>query len=1073
MALQIYLFGSPRVERDGERQSLRRRKSVALMSYLMVTGQPHDRETLAAMLWPENEAAKAKANLRRDLHWLRQLLRGDVFLSNWLQVELNPEVETWVDVLAFAHLLERAERTEEPEKRVALLQEAAALYQGDFLAGFNLRDSPQFDEWQFFQRDRYRQQVAEVWQQLVAACVQQGAYEQGLAYGRSWVALDALHEPAQRELMKLYAWSNQHTAALRQYEECVRLLDDELGVAPEPETQALFEAIRNREFGLEGAGKGGEGRERREMDKVQVMLTPQLPIPSTPFIGREQELARVTTLLTQSETRLVTLAGSGGMGKTRLALAAGTAVADYFPHGVTFVPLAPLSSAEHIPTALAHSLQLSLNGNNPEAQLFAYLQDKRMLLIMDNFEHLLSDSRNPVADRKAIGEQLIADILQAAPHMKILATTRERLNLVGEMVLALGGLPVAAENMAEMSSAAQLFRQHVQLVRPQLVIQPEEQEAINHICRLVEGMPLALILAASWAEMLSLAEIGEEIARDLDFLETDMVDMPQRQRSVRAVFDASWRRLTVVEQKVFQQLSVFRDGFTRAAAQAVTGANLRTLRGLVQKLFVTLEANGRYQIHELLRQYGAERLTAVAGETSARAAHTKYYFDFLQQREADLQGRRQLAAAQEIDADLENVRIAWNWALAQQDEAAIMYALEGLHLFIENSGRYIEGIAMLEQAQRRLVPDGKQTDNATWGRLASRCNFMRLVSSGYHEVLDGVSEQCVQTARQVNDRFEIAFSLYFHTYYLFAVKHEIKDSIAYLEEALTIFRDLGNDFFAARTLTWLGIITLQSSSLQKGRAYMEEGLALAQATGNMTDTSNLLSNLCEIVLALGDYEAGEAYAREALSVATQLEQRVGFAYAAVVYGVYFVLRGDLDRAEAQIKAGWEKAKVINFAVTLTYASALLSLCHSFRGNYQDAQQWAEEGLVNPMNDGFGHILGHWAMAVAQLGLGEAGQTWVYVRQMIEHVQAYPSLAMLTWLLPITAVLHAQNEEWETAVHHLALAYTHPLSPTGYLDKWSLLGETQARLQTELGQAAYQAAWQKGQSLALEAIFETE
>ena len=174
MTLRIYLFGSPRVERDGERQSLRRRKSVALMSYLLVTGQPHGRETLAAMLWPENEAAKAKANLRRDLHWLRQLLGEDVFLSNWLQVELNSAIETWVDVLAFARFLERAEQTDESAKKFALLQEAAVLYEGDFLAGFNLRDSPQFDEWQFFQRDQYRQQVAEVWQRLIDGCVGQG-----------------------------------------------------------------------------------------------------------------------------------------------------------------------------------------------------------------------------------------------------------------------------------------------------------------------------------------------------------------------------------------------------------------------------------------------------------------------------------------------------------------------------------------------------------------------------------------------------------------------------------------------------------------------------------------------------------------------------------------------------------------------------------------------------------------------------------------------------------------------------------------------------------------------------------
>ena len=1089
MPLEIHLLGSPRFAVEGERLYLSRRKSIALLAYVAATGQPQARDMIATLLWPEFDQSAARTNLRRDLSWLRRTLPDDVLTVDRLQIDMNAATGVWLDVREFEaaitavaqHAHQADELCDECAQRLA---EAVDLYEGDFMAGFSLADSAAFEEWHFFQREEYRAKMAESLQQLISWSRGKKQYEQGIAYGRCWLALDPWHEQAHRALMTLYALTDQQAAALRQYDECVRLLEEELGIEPESETQVLFEAIRNRKFGKadlkeNNAWQEVGGQKHEEVVKDEPFQTSSalpLPTPTTPFIGREQELTNIVELLTKPETRLMTLAGSGGMGKTKLALAVATAVAEQFTHGVVFLPLAPLSSAEYIPTTLANQLRLSLSGQDPKAQLLTHLQSKEMLLIMDNFEHLIAGPYHSTTSQEAVGEQFVAEILVAAPQVKVIVTTRERLNLVGEMVLPIGGLTVHDETTTddnEQSGAAQLFQQHARLVRPDLEFDTADYQHIHRICRLVEGMPLALVFAASWVEMLSIAEIAEEIARDLDFLETDMVDIPKRQRSVRVVFDASWRRLTSEEQAVFRQLSVFRGGFTRQAAQAITGASLRTLRGLVHKLFITLEANGRYQIHELLRQYGAEQLTAVNEQGITKQAQANYYLNMLEQREADIRGRDQLAALNEIDADFENVRIAWGWASTQRDEAAIMQALEGLHLFVENRNRYLEGISLLEQAQQRLVPDGRQSLSLTWGRLAARANFLRLVSSGSFEGLAEIVETCLVIAEKANDRFEMAFSRFFYSQHLFFSLYETKSIMPHLQKALATFRDLEDTVLTGRVLNMLGILVNYESDIQQSSIYLEEAVNLAKTTGNLVDTSVFLSNLCEIDLALGDYEAGEAYAREAFSLAEQLHQHIGSGYAAVVHSVYLILKGDIDKAEVQIKAGQVKAKVNNHVVTLTYAGALRSVCQSLQGNYQAAQELAEEGLVNPMNDSFGHILGHWAMAFAQLGLEELTLAEEHMRQMVEHVKAYPSVAMLTWVLPLTAVLHAKNERWETAVHHLALAYTHPLSPTGYLDKWSLLGETQARLQTELGQAAYQAAWQKGQSLALEALFETE
>jgi predicted ATPase len=861
------------------------------------------------------------------------------------------------------------------------LAQAAALYKADFMAGFSLDNNEQFEEWQFFQREAYRQKMMGLLQQLVSWTQAQHQYEAGIIHTQRWLSLDPWHEPAHRTLMTLYGHNNQRAAALRQYEACVQLLETELEIEPEPETMSLFEAIRDRTF---ADHVGTERKKATAISRSSPLRTgAHLPIPPTPLIGREEELQLITSLLYKPETRLITVVGAGGMGKTRLALAAASAVADHLEHGVYFIELAPLTAAEHIITTLASALTLTLRGSEPQTALLDYLRDKTLLLLMDNFEHLLS------------GVNLLHDVLQAAPGVKLLVTSRERLNLSGETVYVLGGLPLQSSETAAASPAFQLFQQHLHMVNPTYILRPEDHELIDQICNQVEGMPLALILAASWAEMLSLAEIKAEIDNSLNFLETDMVDIPERQRSLRAVFAASWQQLTAEEKIVFRRLTIFRGGFTRQAAQAAAGATLPTLRRLVQKLFVTAVENGRYQIHELLRQFGAERLRASNTYHTAQEAHAVYYLSLLQQREVNLRGRNQLDALYEIDADLENIRLAWGYAVVQRDEAAIAQALEGLHLFIDARGRYVEGIPLLEQARRQLVPNGKQTQNPTWGRLTARARFMALASSGYSEGLDDVIETCLAIAQKAQDRFEIAFCLYFQAFHLIGVKHDPENSLKSLQQALTIFRDIGDPIFTARCLNMLGVVHLHRENPAQSRACFEEALHLSRKQGAVTDTNYTLSNLCEIVLSLGDYEAGEAYAREALTLMAQLQQRVVSSYVNVLMGLCLLLKGELDEAKAYIQKGWDEGKLVNFAVTLTYAPALLALCQALQGDYQAAQPLAEKGLVNPMNDRLGHILGQWAMAMALLGLNKRESARAYLCRAAEHAKNYPSAAMLT------------------------------------------------------------------------------
>ncbi|MCP4541032.1 MAG: AAA family ATPase [Chloroflexi bacterium] len=366
-----------------------------------------------------------------------------------------------------------------------------------------------------------------------------------------------------------------------------------------------------------------------------------LPVQTIPFVGREAELVQLANLLADPNTRLVTVLGPGGMGKTRLALEAAVARQENFVHGAYFVSLAPLRDAENIVPTVAQAVGYLFQGDgrDPKEQLVDYLSQKRALLIMDNFEHLIE------------GAGLVSEILQTAPGVRVLATAREPLNLQEEIHFRIGGLNFPAKETLKDAaswteySAMRLFVLSARRVLPGFTPESGDLRHVVRICQLVDGMPLGIVLAAAWAEMLSLQEIADEINHSLDVLETEARNVPARHRSVRAMFDATWNRLADTERQILMQLSVFRGGFTRDAAQRVTGAGLRTLKTLVNKSLLRRDHDtGRYEVHELLRQYAEERLKSSGNAVAARDTHCEYYLVALHQHEADLDRRQRSAA---------------------------------------------------------------------------------------------------------------------------------------------------------------------------------------------------------------------------------------------------------------------------------------------------------------------------------------------------------------------------------------------------------------------------------------------
>ena len=532
---------------------------------------------------------------------------------------------------------------------------ACSLYRGEFLEDIS-SNSQLFEEWVIVQREQFQRQALDALHILANHYELVRDFESMRRSAARQLTLEPWREDAHRQMMRALAQQGERAAAIAQYETCQRLLADELGIAPDAETRALYERICDDAL-------------KPEMLQAPVPVF-NLPIQLTPFIGRESELIDIKMLLDDPGVRLLTLTGAGGMGKTRLAVETAYQRLHRYPDGVFFVSLAPVAGPDMIASSIATAMGLMLDGDIRNV-LPSALRDKQTLLVLDNFDHLLD------------GAGIVVALLEAAPGLQLLATSRERLNVPGEYMYMVHGMNYGESGSQDRisASATRLFAQCVRRVQSDFTMRDESLAAVTRICELVEGMPLGLELAAAWADLLPLDEIAREIERSIDFLSSNWRDTPERHRSLRAVFDRSWRSLDESERQVFRRLSVFRGGFSRAAAQTVAGASLRALMRLAHKSLLH-QREGRYQIHELLRQFGEEQLDSVPDERAeVEARHSTYYLAFVAQRRTALDGSEPQQAAGQIRAEFNNIEQAWMSAVQRDQSTELDEAAIGLWRF--------------------------------------------------------------------------------------------------------------------------------------------------------------------------------------------------------------------------------------------------------------------------------------------------------------------------------------------------------------------------------------------------------
>ena len=885
--LTVCLFGNPSMEIDGEPvKGFISNKAAALVYYLAATGRAHRRDVLATLLWSEFEDARAKKNLRDVLSNLRQVV-GEYLVITRQVVELNPDAPLAIDVATFGAgaALDGGMDGQLTDASLSLLREAVDVYNGPFLDGFYLTQAQGYETWMLAERTRFGQLVTQMLHRLVTHFMQKQAYALAMTYAGRLLTLEPWREEAHRQMMLLLAWSGQRTAALNQYEACSRVLQKELGVEPEPETALLHEKILAGEI----------GSQMMELDAYpdnKIVQLHNLPVQLTDFVGREMELAKLTETLQRPPTRLVTLSGPGGVGKTRLAMQAAHQLlpladaGELFADGIYFIPMAAVETADSdstfnpLVTAIADALQLSfvaLASEDFVTQLHSFLREKEMLLLFDNFEHLVDTAT------------FLIDLLQAAPGLKLLVTSRGRLNVRGEWVQMLGGLTYPAEATADPSqwpsySAIQLFMQTAQSVEPDFVLALTDETAVIRICHFVAGLPLGVELAATWVRFLSVSEIADEMEQNLGFLASPLRDMPERHRSLRAVFDYSWNLLAPEEQHVLSQLSIFRGPFGREAAAMVAGASLPLLASLVDgslvRRLVSEQGQVRYELLEILRQYVAEKLSQNADEAyQGRERHCEFYLNLLADYQADLQGGHQPEALQAISQEIENIRAAWRWATSQKSLPVIDRAMTSLFHFYDMRSRFAEAedlfrrTAEMGHAVTVLSPTAE--NQLVWGKLLARQGWFTFYLGQQREAQRLLTES-LAILRPLSEPSALPFSLN----YLGAVEYYLGHydvAQALCQENLTLTQQLDDRYGMAIAHNIAGLIAYRQKQYDTARHFSQQSLAIAQEIGNRWSMGFSLAYLGNVAYVLGDYAEADALFRQGLAIAEDMGDPRGIA----------------------------------------------------------------------------------------------------------------------------------------------------------------------------------------------------
>jgi predicted ATPase/DNA-binding SARP family transcriptional activator/DNA-binding CsgD family transcriptional regulator len=894
--VRIWLLGGFRVSvgpQTIEPSEWRLRKAASLVKLLALA--PHHRlhrEQVMDRLWPGSGKRSASNNLRQIVHTTRKIL-DPVAGSRYLQSDndslvLCPAGEIWVDVEAFEEAAATAQRSKDP----AAYRAALALYAGELLP------EDRYEEWAQDRREVVRRSYLDLLVALAGAHEERGEHGPAVEVLRRAIAEEPTNDEAHAGLMRLYALSGQQGEALAQYGRLQDLLSREIGTEPGAAARRLHEEIATGAFITAGTSPVGHLPEAPAANGDH-----NLPAPRSSFVGREREMVEVKRELAM--TRLLTLTGAGGSGKTRLALEVVRSLVGAYPDGVWLVELAPISAAELLPQAVAKALEVPERPGQPLTDtLIRAMRRKRLLLVLDNCEHLLDAAA-----------ELVNALLDACPGLRILATSREMLKVAGEMIQQVLPLEVPPPSykltVAELegAEAARLFLERARHRDPSFILAPENAKAVGEVCWRLAGMPLAIELAAARVGALSVEQIERKLKGSLDLLGDGGRIAPERHRTLRGALDWSYGLLSKSEQTLFRRLSVFAGGWTLEAAEAVgeracvERADITDLlSGLVDKSLVVAETSThsgpRYRLLEPVRQYARDKLEVGQEGEAVRRRHATFFLVLAEEADPGVEGAQQAAWLERLETEHDNIRAALSWSLEHSEEAGLALRMgAALGEFWYLRGYFGEGRRWLEEALAQSSP----APTAARARALHRVSWLALLQGNLDRAEEaseeGLALEGVELLR-TGSGDSIAAELQRVLGMVVGTRGELERETELLEESLALSREAGSHRGMAGSIFILGISWRTRGDPERATRLLEEALTMLREAGDQALIASVLTHLGYTSLLQGDLERATAISEEAAVMLREQNHRSYLADVLVNLGWVALLRGDSERARA-------------------------------------------------------------------------------------------------------------------------------------------------------------------------------
>jgi predicted ATPase/DNA-binding SARP family transcriptional activator len=895
--LRIRLLGGFEIARGAsvlDAGSFVRRKPVLLVKLLALqSDHALHRDQVVEALWPDLAPAAAVHQLYNAISHVRKVLRstgadaaGSLAFRRG-RVRLHDPAGVSVDVVRFLAAAVSALQS----GRVDHLRDAIAAYGGPLLP------DDLYEPWSTQPRAEVHETYGRLRLALAQTLLEGGGVAEARALFEAVVRDDATEERAYRGLMRADALADDLAGVERTYARCGMAIEAAFGEAPSEETQRLRATLVRREPARPMRGR--------------------LPEPATTFVGRQFELAEVGRRLAMPGCRWLTLTGIGGIGKTRLALAAARAHAAASGRDAALIALPDGSSPEQVVAVLAEALDVPLpEHGDREAALVAALAPRALVVVLDNAEHAIAS------------RSLLSRLSEAAPRLTVVAASRQRLELQGEWVFEVHGLEVPrAEAGADASrfGAVQLFLERARHAGSE--VGRDDAVAVGRICRILHGVPLALELAASWVGVLSCGEIVAHLERGLDLLVTTSPDVPERHRSLRHAFDQSWRLLDDEERRYLARLAVFAGAFTVEAAQQVVQVPLPILRSLATKSLVTQPTAGRCAIHPVVQQFAGERLAASDALSDVRGSHRDYYLAQLAGRAADLEVGAERAVMTSLRADIGDFRAAWRYAVESGDVTGIDRAVHGIFVLFEKLGWAHEGLERLDAASAALRARPRTAVlEVVLARVEARAASFEQAAGRIDTARERL-QRSLGVLRRAGDDGEVAFAL--DKFALLA--HQAGDdgaAEALLHEALGLRRRTGDADAIATSLNNVGSMAFARGELDEAERWCGEALALQRRTRAGKGAAISLQNLASIAAARGDAARAEALLLEGLALARVLESASLTAVFLASLGRIVAARGDVRSGIGHVVSAIEAALEVGAEALATgVLPVLASLLH--------------------------------------------------------------------------------------------------------------------------------------------------